>query len=64
MGRHSALTSCGAPISEYRKAKLKMLREDFMIDVTDEELNHLNTLESEISIDRYARKIINNHWKF
>ena len=63
MGRHSALTSWEAPISEYRKAKLNLLQEEFLINVTAEEKNHLNTLETEISIDRYARKIISNHWK-
>lgn len=63
MGRHSALTSWDAPISEYRKAKLNLLRKEFMIDVTSEEENHLNTLETVISVDRYCRKIINNHWK-
>ena len=63
MGRHSALTDWNAPISEYRKAKLSLLRKDFKIDVTMEEENYLNTLESEIAIDRYCRTIINNHWK-
>lgn len=63
MGRHSALTSWDAPISEYRKAKLKLLHRDFKIDVTTEEENHLNSLESEIAIDRYCRTIISNHWK-
>lgn len=63
MSRHSALTSYGAPISEYKNAKLNMLKKDFKIDVTQEEENHLNELESEIAIDRYSRTIINNHWK-
>lgn len=63
MGKLNPLTSYGAPISEYIKAKLNMLRKEFKIDVTLEEENHMNTLETEISIDRYARKIISNHWK-
>ena len=63
MGRVSALTSYDAPISEYRKAKIKLLKKEFLIDVTAEEENHVNELESEIAIDRYCRKIINNHWK-
>ena len=60
---YSALTNPNVPISEYKKAKLKLLRRDFMIDVTVEEESHLNELESEIAIDRYCRKIISNHWK-
>ena len=63
MGRHSALTSWDAPLSEYRKAKLGLLRKDFKIDVTAEEEAHVNALESEIAIDRYCRTIISNHWK-
>lgn len=63
MGKLNPLTSYGAPISEYKKAKLNMLRKEFKIDVTIEEENHLNTLESEIAIDRYCRTIISNHWK-
>ena len=60
---YNPLTNRLAPISEYKKAKLKLLRNDFKINVTAEEENHLNELESEIAIDRYCRKIISNHWK-
>jgi hypothetical protein len=63
MGKINALNSVNAPISEYRKAKLKLLRKEFRIDVTDEEENHLNTLETQFSVDRYCRTIIDNHWK-
>ena len=53
----------GTPtITEYKKLKLKMLRKEFMIDVTPEEEEHLNGLQSEIAIDNYCRKIIRNHW--
>lgn len=63
MGRHSALTSWDAPLPEYKKAKINLLKKEFKIDVTVEEENHLNELESEFAVDRYARTIINNHWK-
>lgn len=61
---YNALTSCTAPLSEYRKAKINLLKKDFQIDITVEEEADVNKLESEIAIDRYCRKIINNHWKF
>ena len=60
---YNPLTSLSAPLSEHKKAKLRLLRKDFQIDVTNEEEAYLNELESEIAVDRYARKIINNHWK-
>ena len=60
---YNALTSYTAPLSEYRKAKIRLLKRDFNIDVTEDEEAHVNGLESEIAIDRYCRKIINNHWK-
>ena len=60
---YNPLTSANAPISEYRKAKLKLLRKEFKIDVTKEEESHLNELKTEMAIDRYCRKIISNHWK-
>ena len=50
-------------VNTYRKLKLKLLRKEFQIDVTPEEENHLNELQSEIAIDNYCRKIINNHWE-
>lgn len=59
---YNALT-CVAPLAEYRKAKLDLLKKDFRIDVTAEEEAHVYELESEIAVDRYCRKIINNHWK-
>ena len=63
MGRLNPLTAYGAPISEYKKAKLKILKRDFQIDVTIDEQEHLNELESEIAIDRYCRMIISSHWR-
>lgn len=63
MGRLNPLTSYGAPLSEYKKAKINMLRKEFKVGVTMEEEKHLNELGSEIAVDRYARTIITNHWK-
>lgn len=50
-------------IDAYRNLKIKLLERDFKIDVTDNEKEHLNNLQSEIAIDNYCRKIISNHWE-
>ncbi len=45
-------------IPQYRKAKLKLLEKEFMVHLTQEEKNHLNTLETEPAIDRYFRTLL------
>lgn len=47
---------------KYIKAKLKILRRDFYIELTEDELKHLNTLTTQISIDNAILSIINRHW--
>lgn len=47
---------------KYVEAKLKILRRDFCIEATEEEVAHLNTLETEIAIDNAILSIINHHW--
>lgn len=47
---------------KYVKAKLKILRRDFYIEPTEEEIKHLNELKTQISIDNAILAIINNHW--
>ena len=49
-------------IKTYRKQKIKMLEKEFMLSLTPEEKNHINELETEAAIDRYARTIIKKHW--
>jgi hypothetical protein len=49
-------------LKEYRKRKIKMLKRDFMIHLTDEEIAHFNELTSEIRIDQYAITMIMNHY--
>ena len=46
----------------YVDQKLKMLRGDMRIQVTDKEVKHLRSLKTEASIDNAVRTIINNHW--
>ena len=57
------LTAAGVPISKYRIAKIKLLQKDFKIDVTEEERLHLETLETEMAVDRYCRTILKNRWE-
>lgn len=49
---------------QYIDAKLKILRDPrgFGIQPTEAELEHLNTLTTEISIDNAILSIINHHW--
>lgn len=47
---------------KYIKAKLKILSRDFKIEPTKEELAHLNTLKTQISIDNAILGIINRRW--
>ena len=50
------------PIDLYRKMKMKMLRKEFGVIATDAEKAHMNTLKTEIAIDRYFHTILDNHW--
>lgn len=47
---------------QYTKAKLKILTEDFYINPTEEELEHLKTLKMQIAIDNAILGIINRNW--
>lgn len=59
-------TTTGAPkttnINSYRKAKLKILSRDFYINLTADELAHVNTLTTETAIDQFCLGILNNRW--
>jgi len=47
---------------QYLKAKLKILRRDFCIEPTEEEVAHLNTLTTQVTIDNAILSIIARHW--
>lgn len=47
---------------KYIKAKLKILQRDFCIYATEEEIEHLKTLTTQISIDNAILGIINRRW--
>ena len=47
---------------KYVKDKLKILKRDFCIDATEEEIAHLNTLTTQIQIDNAILSIIARRW--
>lgn len=47
---------------KYLKAKLRILTQDFYINPTEEEMEHLKTLQTQIGIDNAILGIINRHW--
>jgi hypothetical protein len=51
-----------ASISAYRKAKLKILKRDFLISLTATEIERANTLKTEVAIDQFCLGILNSRW--
>ena len=49
-------------LKQYRKMKLKMLKNDFCVDLTDEEVAHAHTLKTEAALDQFCMGILNNRW--
>lgn len=52
----------GKTLKSYKKWKLRMLKKDFCIKVSREEEEEFNSLKTEIAVDRYARKLLDNAW--
>ena len=48
---------------EYTEAKIKMLKEEFLIKVTELDKTCLRSCKNEFEVDRVARKIITEHWE-
>lgn len=47
---------------QYVEDKVAMLREEMCINPTSEEIEHLKTLKTEVSIDNAVHSIIDRHW--
>lgn len=47
---------------QYKKMKLKMLKRDFFVTLTDEELARAEELQSEIQVDQFCLGILNKRW--
>ena len=48
--------------SSYKKMKLKMLKRDFFIVLTDEERKHAESLQNEIQVDQFCISVLNSRW--
>lgn len=48
--------------NSYKKMKLKMLKRDFCITLSDEELERAASLQNEIQVDQFCLGILNSHW--
>lgn len=49
-------------INAYRKFKLKILKRDFRITITEEETAYAETLTTEMQIDQFFLCMINKYW--
>ena len=49
-------------IDAYRKRRLRILKRDFRITITAEELAHAETLTTETQIDQFCLGMINKYW--
>ena len=45
-------------LDKYIKEKIRMLKKDFCIPMTDEQIAHMQELKSEIQVDNYAQDLI------
>lgn len=45
-------------LKTYIKRKIKMLEEEFLIDLTRSEIEYIKSLKSEIEVDQYAHRLI------
>ena len=46
------------PLNAYIKAKLKMLRRDFKVQLQESEIAHMKSLTSKTQVDNYAKDLI------
>lgn len=64
---HASTDNIGVPMTKnidaYRKAKLKILKRDFLIPLTDEQKAHAQELKTEIAIDNFCLMMVMNHYK-
>lgn len=49
-------------LKEYRKMKLKILRRDFRLYLTEEELAHAEALTTEAQIDQFCIGMLDKYW--
>ena len=44
-------------------AKIKMLKEDFLINLTDDDIAHLRKFKTENDINAAVRSLVNKYWR-
>ena len=49
-------------IELYREYKMTILNRDFEIDLTEEEVTHICSLDTIFKIDHYCRSILKQRW--
>ena len=49
-------------IKNYIRSKIKMLKNEMLIDPTEEEIRHLLELRTHVAIDNAVHSIIERHW--
>ena len=47
-------------LKKFINEKIRMLRKDFKMKLTDEEKEHMRGLENEIQVDQYAHNLLMN----
>lgn len=52
------MTDNTTDLAQYAKEKIRLLRRDFHVPLTEKEINHISALKSDIAIDNYARGLI------
>ena len=45
-------------LDSYKMHKIRMLKRQFCVKMTDEQEEYLNSLQSEIAVDNYARSLM------
>lgn len=50
-------------LDDYRKVRIDIIENDFMITLTDEEKEHLNSLTTETAIDNAIRAMCKKRWE-
>ena len=45
-------------LKSYKKEKIRMLKQDFMIKLTEGDIEAINNATDEYRVDRYARKLL------
>ena len=49
-------------LDKYKAYKMKILERDFWVRMTDEEIEHMNSLPSEIRVDAYVHDLLRKRY--